>query len=138
MQDYVQYKGQLNQSELFKQYHEHDLLLFPSLHDSSGNVILEAFAHSLPVICLKLGGPGVLVDDTCGRAIDTTGLSQDEVVLALADATTYVAEHPKILESLQLGARDRAANSTWDKVVEGVYSKVEQIYANEEFAISKN
>ena len=38
-------------------YRAHDALLFPSLHDSSGQVVLEALACGRPVVCLDLGGP---------------------------------------------------------------------------------
>ena len=34
----------------------HDFLLFPSLHDSGGFVVLEALCHGMPVLCLDLGG----------------------------------------------------------------------------------
>ena len=35
---------------------------YPSLHDSSGNVVLEALNHGLPVVCLDLGGPAEMVN----------------------------------------------------------------------------
>ena len=43
-------------------YRRHHALLYPSLHDSSGNVVLEALFHGLPVVCLDLGGPAEIVD----------------------------------------------------------------------------
>ena len=38
-------------------YRAQDALLFPSLHDSSGNAVLKALAEGLPVVCFDLGGP---------------------------------------------------------------------------------
>ena len=45
----------LQQSELCELYSRQHALLFPSLHDSSGNVVLEAMDRGLPVVCLDLG-----------------------------------------------------------------------------------
>ncbi len=38
----VAWLGRIPQVELFKIYKQHDIFLFPSLHDSGGNVVLEA------------------------------------------------------------------------------------------------
>ncbi len=64
----------------------HDALLFPSLHDSSGNAVLEALAEGSPVVCFDLGGPGAVVDPTCGRVVATAGRSEAACVAGLADA----------------------------------------------------
>lgn len=121
----VRFVGWLSQVELFTQYQKHDLLLFPSLHDSSGNVILESFANGLPALCLKLGGPGVMVDETCGRAVDVRGLSEAAVVSRLADDLIEMAQSPDLMEHLRKGAQTRAETSSWDSVVGRVYGPVE-------------
>lgn len=124
VEDKVEFVGQLNQEELFDQYRQHDVLLFPSLHDSSGNVVLESFAQSLPVVCLKLGGPSVMVDDNCGRAIDTFGVSQNIVISRLAEALVELSENPNVMKNLRENVRKRAEESSWDDAVNRVYSKV--------------
>jgi len=43
----------------------------------SGNVVLEAFVRRVPVICLDLGGPGVIVDNVWssgGTAVKRSGM----------------------------------------------------------------
>lgn len=50
-------------------YDEHDLLLFPSLHDSSGNVVVEALSRGRPVICLDIGGPAAILRAAGGGGI---------------------------------------------------------------------
>lgn len=122
LSDQVQFAGQLNQNELFKKYCEHDVLLFPSLHDSSGNVVLEAFAHGLPVLCLNLGGPSVLVDNTCGRAIDVKGLAKQNVVTRLSEAIFELASNTELTLKMREGARARAISYSWDNAVSRVYS----------------
>ena len=59
----------VTQEELFNYYSSFDCFLFPSFHDSSGSVILEAYSFGLPVISLNLGGPDKLVQSDCGFKI---------------------------------------------------------------------
>jgi len=121
----VTFCGQLRQAELLARYREHDLLLFPSLHDSSGNVVLEAFASGLPVLCLDLGGPAEMVDGSCGRAIAARGVDQQGVVEKLAASLVDFSRFPELLARLREGARDRALAASWDDMVETVYAPVE-------------
>ena len=65
----IEWKGWLPKDQVLALYGEYDLLFYPSLRDSGGFVVLEALQCGLPVVCFKLGGPGVVVDDSCGRAI---------------------------------------------------------------------
>lgn len=111
-------------ADLQQSYQEHEVFLYPSLHDSSGTVILEALSHGLPVVCLDLGGPGVMVNESCGRVIATAGLSETEVIKFLSEALKELALNPQILNQLQDGALIRAESYRWDKVVANIYDKV--------------
>ncbi len=112
----------LDHDKLLEAYPQYDLLMFPSLHDSSGNVVLEAMAHGLPVVCLDLGGPGVMVDETCGRVVRTWGRSRDAVVDGLAHALTELADDPAARTRLAQGALARARKYAWDVRVKRFYS----------------
>ena len=46
--DRIRWISQMPQQELFALYRTMHCFLFPSLHDSSGNVVLEAQANGLP------------------------------------------------------------------------------------------
>nr|NJM03239.1 glycosyltransferase family 4 protein [Desulfobacula sp.] len=70
----------LSKQDLIKLYQTHHLFLFPSLHDSGGMVVLEALAQGLPVVCLDLGGPGVIIDGSCGIKVPVASKYQDEVI----------------------------------------------------------
>lgn len=74
-------------------YAEHDVFLFPSFRDSGGMVVLEAMQHGMPVVCLALGGPAVLVDDQCGAVVQPTNPKQ--VVDEMADALARLASDPQ-------------------------------------------
>jgi glycosyltransferase involved in cell wall biosynthesis len=109
------------QKEVAQLYQSHDVLLFPSLHDSSGNVILEAMACGLPVVCLDLGGPGEMVDDTCGFAVKTAGLDQENVIQKLADCLIELAEDSDLLGRLREGALKKVQEFSWQAQVSALY-----------------
>lgn len=109
--------------ELEDLYRSHDVLLFPSLHDSGGMVVLEAMAHGLPVVCLDLGGPGVIVTEQCGLIVPTESSTEKEVVSQLANHLIRLATDVRLFERLSAGALGRAREFTWDKLIASVYSE---------------
>ncbi len=107
----------VNQAELSEIYAQHDVFLFPSLRDSGGMVVLEALAHGLPTICLDLGGPGVIVDSTCGRKIRTAGRHEKEIIVALTAALMELSGNGDLNATLRQGACKRAERYLWQIVV---------------------
>jgi glycosyltransferase involved in cell wall biosynthesis len=105
-------------------YRRHDALLFPSLHDSSGNAPLESLAQGLPVICLDLGGPAVIVDASCGRIVPTIGRDEAAVVRGLADAIEALARAPALCRELAAGAQARARGFSWAGQAEWLYADI--------------
>lgn len=120
----VDWLAWIEHSRIGELYRRHDALLFPSLHDSSGNVVLEALVHGLPVVCLDLGGPAVLVDERCGRVVATAGRSEAECARGLADALQELAADQDLLGQLSAGARARAQSLRWPRLVGSLYDDV--------------
>ena len=89
-------------------YDSHDLLLFPSLHDSAGCVVLEALCHGMPVACLDLGGPKDIVTPQSGIIVNTRGLTTAQVAARLADEIYDALSSPPLLARLSAGAIARA------------------------------
>ena len=98
-------------------YRAHDALLFPSLHDSSGNVVIEAMAHGLPVICFDLGGPVMMVDSSCGRVVATSGCDARSCAHAMARAIGELEASSELRGRLAEGALARARHHLWPLVV---------------------
>jgi glycosyltransferase involved in cell wall biosynthesis len=96
----------LEREAVMRAYPEHDAFLFPSLHDSSGNVVLEALSCSLPVVCLDAGGPAVLVDSSCGFRIKPG--RPEEVVDSLARALAVLAGNAAQAQAMGEAAARRA------------------------------
>ena len=113
----------MEQKELDSIYIQHDVLLFPSLHDSGGMVVIEALSKGLPTICLDLGGPGTIVDETCGQVVKTNKLSEERVVRSLGNALTELADNSQLLQQLSVGASARPRKFAFDRVVQHVYDK---------------
>ena len=65
--------------ELKKIYPKYSTLIFPSLHDSGGQVILEAVSHGLKVIALDIGGPGYLLNNDVAKIIEVKNSSYSKV-----------------------------------------------------------
>lgn len=123
----IRWLGHLPQSDLFALYRKAHCLLFPSLHDSGGTVVLEAQAHGLPVICLDLGGPATLVTADTAIVVSTEGKSESEVVAGLADALeTLAKDESRRLAMGQAALAHVRENFSWGKRVRGALELLER------------
>lgn len=111
--DRIRWQPHMPQQDLFRLYGQVHAFLFPSLHDSGGNVVLESMSFGLPVICLDLGGPATLVDAQCAQVISTAGAAQHVVVDRLAQAICRLGDHELMRQQMGQAARQRAAAMTW-------------------------
>lgn len=117
----VDWRGWLARDEALHEYARHDVFLFPSLHDSSGNAVLEAMTSGLPVVCLKRGGPAAIVDAFSGIAVDTDDPSH--AIQQLTDALLLLARNSRLHAYLSHGAHTRATNSfLWRHQIERMNS----------------
>lgn len=123
----VEFIDWIKQDELFNYYSSYDCFLFPSFHDSSGTVMLEAFSFGLPVVCLNLGGPRQLVNDNCGRKIDVTGKNFDEISSDLSKVLLELNSNKELLLNLKLGAKKESEKYTWTNAVKTIYKDVEKL-----------
>jgi glycosyltransferase involved in cell wall biosynthesis len=108
-------------NEIEKEYLQSMALIFPSLHDSGGMVVLEAMSSGVPVVCLNLGGPGAMVTPEAGFSLEVDQLSEAEVVAEIAAAMIRLATDQALRTSLSAGACHRAAELSWDAAADGVY-----------------
>ena len=77
----------------------------------------------LPVVCLDLGGPGIAVNNSCGRVISTAGAGEEEVIAAIAQFLIEMVADRNKLHRLSESARERAAELTWQANVNSVYGE---------------
>ena len=124
IQDAVRWLGWRPQQEIWEFYKRHTALIFPSLHDSSGNVLLEAISQALPVICLDTGGPGTLISSSFGVKIPVADRNEAQVVGNLAAAMQELAGNPELRIQMRRHALEAARSSTWSNVVSGAYNHI--------------
>jgi len=93
--------------------------LFPSLHDSGGTVVLEAFGNGLPVVCLDLGGPKDFVTRESGRVVATAGRGIGEVAGALAGEIEALNRDDALRRKLAAGALTRGRELSWVNQMDG-------------------
>lgn len=115
----LQWLGQVPQQRLFELYRGAHCLLFPSLHDSSGNVVLEAQAQGCPVVCLDCGGPAVLLGPGAGIAVPIAPATEEAVVERLADALAHLHADEAARQAMGEAAHRHALGWSWNRRVEG-------------------
>lgn len=111
------------QEQFLRLYDTHDLFVFPSLHDSTGWVVLESFCKGLPVACLNLGGPKDIVTPQSGIVVDTAGLDTSGVATRLAEELHTLLTDPERLAALSVGAVARAGEFLLRDQVQRLYAK---------------
>lgn len=104
--------GWLPHPEALAQYDWSDVLAFTSLRDTSGNVVLEALAAGVPVVCLDHQGVRDMVTPACGVKLPVT--TPARVAADLAAALQRLGTDRDLRQRLAAGALERARHYLWD------------------------
>lgn len=75
-------------------YRTADLVLFPSRFEPLGNVVIQSWAHGVPVIAAKSVGPGALIRD-----------GEDGFLIEIDDAEALAAKTKLLLADKELSAK---------------------------------
>jgi glycosyltransferase involved in cell wall biosynthesis len=123
--DRVTFIGQISRQEVFSIIEDCDVLVHPSLHDSGGNVCIEAMAAGKPVICLDLGGPALQVSEDTGFKI--SAIDPEQTITDLCSALRALADNPEMRIEMGRAAQRRALEHFhWD--VKGDY--IQKVYTD--------
>ena len=88
------------------------LLLFPSVREFGGGVVLEAMALGLVPLIVDYGGPGELVESTTGLKVPLG--DRASIVSSLQDALDRVTSSPEALMAMAQAARSKVMQDfTW-------------------------
>jgi glycosyltransferase involved in cell wall biosynthesis len=124
--DLLEWVASTPHTEIAREYTQSAALVFPSLHDSGGMVVLEALAAGLPVVCLDLGGPGTIATADCAIVVSARKARQEAAVEALADGMIRVATDAALRARLAANAVNRAKQLTWDRAADHLYGPIDQ------------
>jgi glycosyltransferase involved in cell wall biosynthesis len=125
LQDSVIWLGWIPHEEMWAQYCRYTAFVFPSLHDSSGNVLLEALSQALPVICLDTGGPGTIISPLCGTKVPVKNRSEAVVVKDLSAAMQRLADNTELRAQIGRRALEFSSANTWRDVVFSAYAQIQ-------------
>ena len=146
--DRVRFLGRLPFVDAVAEMHSADLFCFTSLRDTSGNVVLEALAAGVPVLCFDHQGVGDMVSEFSGIKIPVT--SPQGAYEQWAKAIDLLASNPRKLFALSRGATVQARAFVWPRNHDRVNDfyqrltncreqsllKAPETYANELFEVS--
>ncbi len=96
IRDRITFAGAVPRENLASWFDSHDVLVAPSLYESGGLSVLEAFSRGMPAIVLDRGGHALSVGTGCGIKVDPSG-SPRHVTARLKDAISlYLTERNRI------------------------------------------
>lgn len=122
----IHFLGALGYNEVNNLYDSADVFVFTSLRDTSGNVVLEAMSHGLPVIAINHHGVGEIVTDETGIRI--APVSYDYVKKGFVKAIERYAKNPQLIKQHGLAGRKRLETQySWEnnaKVLQSIYERI--------------
>jgi len=122
----VGFHGRKTRAECDGFYARADAFCFPSMREPSGNVVFESLSHGLPVIASDRGGPGYVVDETCGLKVpvsDPGGYAD-----SLAAAIRRLANEPGLVTRLSAGARARVESvALWERKIDRLCALYDEV-----------
>lgn len=115
LKEKVQVVGAVKYTQMIEEYKWADVLIFPSLRESSGTVILEAMTQAVPIITVNRFGGAVILDEDCawffeGQDFDTYRANLRSVILECINYPEKVKEKGK-------HANKVVATQTWEEKV---------------------
>jgi glycosyltransferase involved in cell wall biosynthesis len=123
----IEFVAWMPQDQFMRLYDANDMLLFPSLHDSTGWVVLEALCKGMPVACLDLGGPKDIVTPQSGVITTTANLSTRQVAKNMADQLYDALKSPAHMAELSKGAITRAHDFLLTDQIQRLYDTAAQV-----------
>jgi glycosyltransferase involved in cell wall biosynthesis len=93
-------------------YRSADLCVFPSRYEPLGNVVIQAWAHGLPVIAANAAGPASLIRDGQDGALVPIDNAQ-----TLADKVRALLADPALRQTLSAAGRARVAQTFSEKAI---------------------
>ena len=111
----VVWRGQLPHEAVIAAMRESDVLVHTSIREGTPNVVLEAMAQGLPVVCHDIAGMSLAVTDECGIKIPL--VDPPTSIAGFRDAVERLIEKRLLYQRLSAGAVKRAAELSWDAKV---------------------
>ncbi len=113
----VVFSGWLSQQQCALKMKQADSMVFPSLREPGGAVVMEAMAVGLPVIATNWGGPADYLNSTCGILVEPD--SREGFVKGLTEAMLRLAHSPELRQSMGSAGYSRVRELfDWERKVD--------------------
>jgi len=118
--------GLVTHDQMAKEFSEADLFVFSSLRDTSGAIVMEAMATSLPSVCIDHQGGGIILDETCG--IKVPPASVQEMVDGMRAGISSLLNDASLRERMGKAGRKRVMQEyDWKERVKRVLAGYESV-----------
>jgi glycosyltransferase involved in cell wall biosynthesis len=123
--DRVTFHGLIPRSEVDAFYAKADVFVFPSFREPSGIAVVEAMSHGLAMIVADRGGPGFVVDESCGFRVPV--IDPTQFADGIAACIRKLAAEPRLVESMGGAAREKIRQEfLWDAKI----ARLEEMYSS--------
>ncbi|MFC0214511.1 glycosyltransferase family 4 protein [Paenibacillus chartarius] len=120
--DNITFPGYVQGKALAELYAACDTFLFPSAHETFGNVVLEAMASGTPVIGADSGGVRDIVQDGI-----TGFLRPHGDIGGYVEAAEVLFNNDELRRSMALSAREYSLRQSWDAILGRLYNSYEEV-----------
>lgn len=111
----VEFVGRRPSEEVYSALRAADIYFSTTMKEGGTWAFFEAIANYLPIVCLKVNGPDMIVGDDCGIKVSPEGLVSAQH--GLAEALLQLADNPSLRAELAGRALAHVErNFTWDRV----------------------
>ena len=100
--------------EVLREFRRHDLLLFTSLFEGYGTVVIEAMAAGLPVVASAVGSATECIEDGRNGYLVEPG----DVDAFVSACLTLLSSSPAARRALRAAAVEAVSSLTWPRVAE--------------------
>ena len=113
LKNHVILKGNIPFEQMKREYTKTDVLIMPSLRETTGSVILEAMSQGIPVITIGEFGGRTLVNDRVGWLYD--GKTKEEYIDNLKNILIECIKSPHVVYEKGEEAYQKAKQYTWNE-----------------------
>lgn len=122
----VHFVGKKSAQDVFAVLHRSDIYFSTTMKEGGTWAFFEAIACRVPIVCLKVNGPDMIVGDGCGIKVAPT--SYADACAALADGLLKLATHPEVRMDYAERALEYIKHTyTWERVAQHVDAAYEEI-----------
>lgn len=109
---HVKFVGAIPYVEMVREFQNSDVLIMPSIRETTGTVLLEAMSKGVPVITINRYGGPILLDEKSGWLYD--GNTKEEFLENLSQVIIKCIEKPSEVKKRGDNAFLKTEKYTWD------------------------